>query len=107
MRFICIDSAVIPTNIPLSILVSISLVLPPPPKSTPFPYTTLFRSSTEFEGGIDADVLDSRVSLELTAYRRSEENTSELQSRFDLVCRHLLEKNTVHYGSASTTFGCD
>src|SRR5215469_3260774 len=59
-----------------------------PPRSTLFPYTTLFRSAprgspccraTGCRGGVRRD-------------RRSEEHTSELQSRRDLVCRLLLEK---------------
>src|SRR5437868_8113657 len=86
------------------------------PKSTLFPYTTLFRSV----GGIASHLEDAvmRGSIEVksaaiqvghvtschkvadhvvagtSAYanRRSEEHTSELQSRFDLVCRLLLEK---------------
>src|SRR5438067_3929041 len=83
-----------------------------PPRSTLFPYTTLFRSqqdlvafdgpelaahlhvaaqrprlAADFVGGAIADgaQIDARE-------RRSEEHTSELQSRFDLVCRLLLEK---------------
>src|SRR5438105_11292706 len=61
-----------------------------PPRSTLFPYTTLFRSSTR------AGVLhDDRLAARQVAERpiaRSEEHTSELQSRVDLVCRLLLEK---------------
>src|SRR5438067_6970842 len=64
----------------------------PPPRSTLFPYTTLFRSHRQprfdrarrGEGG-----RDRRLHAE---GKRSEEHTSELQSRFDLVCRLLLEK---------------
>src|SRR5206468_10111777 len=79
----------------------------PPPRSTLFPYTTLFRSvdvdvvkarHQAFEDVGDA-VLESLVELQLEAgefghrrHRRSEEHTSELQSRSDLVCRLLLEK---------------
>src|SRR5690349_23554838 len=97
-------------------------MIPPPPTSTLFPYTTLFRS-----GHLDLQVQDAvELSLELThqdiqrfglrnrarkavddeprgavglaqavadhADHRSEEHTSELQSRRDLVCRLLLEK---------------
>src|SRR5438874_3890345 len=93
-------------------------MIPPPPRSTLFPYTTLFRSQN-LPGGTDfrellrtgksalrprgckrMNVLD-RFSLRdkvviLTGgaglYGRSEEHTSELQSRRDLVCRLLLEK---------------
>src|SRR5438105_8341090 len=63
-----------------------------PPRSTLFPYTTLFRST------ISSSRLRRRFSetklLRPTSKRalRSEEHTSELQSRVDLVCRLLLEK---------------
>src|SRR5690348_18023227 len=71
-----------------------------PPRSTLFPYTTLFRSGDEFavlvEGiasqrGVErlADTLIDTLALPLT---RSEEHTSELQSPVHLVCRLLLEK---------------
>src|SRR2546430_9739694 len=77
-----------------------------PPRSTLFPYTTLFRSSaieeqaralelplsvrTSFQGA----ALAFRASLanELLLILRSEEHTSELQSQSNLVCRLLLEK---------------
>src|SRR5437588_6930041 len=62
-----------------------------PPRSTLFPYTTLFRS---LPGGADDVGGDRRPqALSLHAVRsRSEEHTSELQSHSDLVCRLLLEK---------------
>src|SRR5207247_3013882 len=95
----------------------------PPPTSTLFPYTTLFRShlAEELEGVVAAGLVD-RAERGLDALRllvrqaagpdhldqlrqgrgvdlrpvgrdpRSEEHTSELQSRVDLVCRLLLEK---------------
>src|SRR2546430_10728101 len=84
-----------------------------PPRSTLFPYTTLFRSSTlvleDVRVGADAvigqvdhgwDVLGPTLqraavgaSAEmLGASRRSEEHTSELQSQSNIVCRLLLEK---------------
>src|SRR5437868_9514282 len=59
-----------------------------PPRSTLFPYTTLFRS-VEPSGCWRSS--DSHIS-EIAVFSRSEEHTSELQSRFDLVCRLLLEK---------------
>src|SRR5438309_5471308 len=62
-----------------------------PPRSTLFPYTTLFRS--------DVRMVQRRGRLRLTletrhelGVGRSEEHTSELQSQFHLVCRLLLEK---------------
>src|SRR5206468_11734940 len=97
-------------------------LLPPPPSSTLFPYTTLFRSPDRVivtEGDplgtqtadllmkarlIDAKAIKGKVkALEAVAQAflrgnsfcgpdRSEEHTSELQSRSDLVCRLLLEK---------------
>src|SRR5437868_11277591 len=65
-----------------------------PPRSTLFPYTTLFRSGSDagFEGTASGDpMLRLHVVLRGNGLR-SEEHTSELQSRFDLVCRLLLEK---------------
>src|SRR5438477_8321058 len=74
-------------------------MLPRPPRSTLFPYTTLFRSLHQrliaFETlgraalpkhGADAKVVQQEVPS------RSEEHTSELQSHVNLVCRLLLEK---------------
>src|SRR5439155_16438819 len=77
------------------------LMLWRPPVSTLFPYTTLFRSHPEFEGvrgGHAQQFPCTKCSLEHpavlgTALRtRSEEHTSELQSRGHIVCRLLLEK---------------
>src|SRR5699024_12671865 len=87
----------------------------PPPTPTLFPYTTLFRScgrsakmtvDTASEIGaltttppvkVDATFTgDEEVSFALTRRARSEEHTSELQSRFDLVCRLLLEKKKIY-----------
>src|SRR5712692_1016667 len=58
-----------------------------PPRSTLFPYTTLFRSHREG----DARIQDPYC-LRCQPQVRSEEHTSELQSQFHLVCRLLLEK---------------
>src|SRR5206468_285003 len=59
-----------------------------PPRSTLFPYTTLFRSVFVRRRGIPIHPCDAQVVF----VGRSEEHTSELQSRSDLVCRLLLEK---------------
>src|SRR5688572_31639585 len=89
-----------------------------PPRSTLFPYTTLFRSIaySELKARIESgqikhvvlipnniralvvDSLQSKLGVEeLTAVRvRSEEHTSELQSQSNLVCRLLLEKKKKH-----------
>src|SRR5215813_14740422 len=66
------------------------LMIRRPPRSTLFPYTTLFRASTETAGRRSCSPSSCRAS----APRRSEEHTSELQSRPHLVCRLLLEKKT-------------
>src|SRR5687768_18248494 len=90
------------------------LMLRRPPRSTLFPYTTLFRSQRNHDllrdsfddvghsvvkrqrdGGTDAlDIGDIR----LVGGWRSEEHTSELQSRLHLVCRLLLEKKKNEHG---------
>src|SRR3712207_8084748 len=70
-----------------------------PPRSTLFPYTTLFRSLVEahfhptYFNVAALEDLDIKYPVEY----RSEEHTSELQSRQYLVCRLLLEKNNISY----------
>src|SRR5438034_1562653 len=61
-----------------------------PPRSTLFPYTTLFRSG--HGAGRRWESLPARDGRSAGRQRRSEEHTSELQSHSDLVCRLLLEK---------------
>src|SRR5690349_25061890 len=80
------------------------IMIRPPPRSTLFPYTTLFRSPPLASFAVDdpdAAALTTLFIQELLGrgflasdrfYARSEEHTSELQSRRDLVCRLLLEK---------------
>src|SRR5258708_14278239 len=67
-----------------------------PPRSTLFPYTTLFRSDQYFRFGSSVRAISRTSSAILTSRRRSgersEEHTSELQSPDHLVCRLLLEK---------------
>src|SRR5256885_3782162 len=82
-----------------------------PPRSTLFPYTTLFRSHflsslcqsfTTALGDADPDVINSppaRSALPSTCGGRSEEHTSELQSPCNLVCRLLLEKKKKTYNT--------
>src|SRR5947209_9156942 len=65
-------------------------MLRPPPRSTLFPYTTLFRSRNQKKSRWSGDRIDS--ALVSAGRNRSEEHTSELQSRQYLVCRLLLEK---------------
>src|SRR2546421_9388750 len=80
------------------------LMIRRPPRSTLFPYTTLFRSRpvssrvsttrtvTASPGGVCVCWLRPRPVCRAAHTPRSEEHTSELQSRSDLVCRLLLEK---------------
>src|SRR5690349_23479957 len=72
-----------------------------PPRSTLFPYTTLFRSRDRGRVGALGDLQRG----DRGGRHRSEEHTSELQSRRDLVCRLLLEKkkyNTKHSAPKTT-----
>src|SRR5256885_6654442 len=67
-----------------------------PPRSTLFPYTTLFRSASRTPGSGAAPPGLDRASQGVDSHReRSEEHTSELQSPCNLVCRLLLEKKKV------------
>src|SRR2546422_1204079 len=63
-----------------------------PPRSTLFPYTTLFRSLTAGILTQHEHVTFAAQLVHARAVVRSEEHTSELQSRLHLVCRLLLEK---------------
>src|SRR6266704_1994193 len=65
------------------------LMIPRPPRSTLFPYTTLFRSHATRRAYPNARAFGRGGQA---GGGRSEEHTSELQSRFELVCRLLLEK---------------
>src|SRR2546430_11821945 len=81
-----------------------------PPRSTLFPYTTLFRSIAE-NAQLRVDMLPPRSKLQLGFLEvgaRSEEHTSELQSQSNLVCRLLLEKNktTSEFSEGSHTHLC-
>src|SRR3989440_3312239 len=86
-----------------------------PPRSTLFPYTTLFRSSgfgslfsnRALAGADNARLLANIVGASVRSrgallFDRSEEHTSELQSRSDLVCRLLLEKKKTHVSTPGT-----
>src|SRR5205809_6635651 len=86
----------------LALFVSFFLLTRRPPRSTLFPYTTLFRSIEELRecGAIAAiegieprrELMRGRCINAFNSGDRSEEHTSELQSRLHLVCRLLLEK---------------
>src|SRR2546430_7686386 len=68
-----------------------------PPRSTLFPYTTLFRSPGDQSRDRDPAVRsnDHRPDADPRRVPRSEEHTSELQSQSNLVCRLLLEKKNI------------
>src|SRR2546430_3062492 len=69
------------------------LMIRRPPRSTLFPYTTLFRSLAATGRAADWEMsLDTRLVSSDAGRSRSEEHTSELQSQSNLVCRLLLEK---------------
>src|SRR5438046_7086551 len=93
----------------LPLLFALSVLLtPPPPRSTLFPYTTLFRSQHHAAGRRDAGAADHLPhhhsgrhpgrSARAAEGKRSEEHTSELQSLTNLVCRLLLEKKNITKG---------
>src|SRR2546422_5777193 len=73
-----------------------------PPRSTLFPYTTLFRSLTRISGEFEKVKVETltedfaRIVKGSPEDGRSEEHTSELQSRLHLVCRLLLEKKKLN-----------
>src|SRR3712207_7050782 len=89
------------------------LMIRRPPRSTLFPYTTLFRSSVSQRSARDglpqsttqrSTPSPSRLrTRERSSCRRSEEHTSELQSRQYLVCRLLLEKKKKNHQANSLT----
>src|SRR2546430_8071953 len=77
-----------------------------PPRSTLFPYTTLFRSRFFFGGGGGFDFVvtfDFVATAVVVAAERSEEHTSELQSQSNLVCRLLLEKKKKYTHTGCTS----
>src|SRR2546430_10031978 len=76
------------------------LMIRRPPRSTLFPYTTLFRSASEAKYDLTPEFLGEALSKGDECYR-SEEHTSELQSQSNLVCRLLLEKKKKHRYSSS------
>src|SRR5574344_2401741 len=73
------------------------LMIRRPPRSTLFPYTTLFRSVGQSREGSQQCFCSSRK----FSWQRSEEHTSELQSPDHLVCRLLLEKKKTNTGPAT------
>src|SRR5258707_14461141 len=86
------------SNDSMCLYVYFFLMIRRPPRSTLFPYTTLFRSVTVVPGvsvafGVEVEALAvAELRRQTQPIHRSEEHTSELQSRQYLVCRLLLEK---------------
>src|SRR5438105_11050152 len=86
-------------------------MIPPPPRSTLFPYTTLFRSAlaqAHHARPPDSSRLYAEFAYGAASWTqpRSEEHTSELQSRVDLVCRLLLEKKKINEDGLANS-NCD
>src|SRR5258705_7156860 len=75
-----------------------------PPRSTLFPYTTLFRSVDRFPHLISTPGFDPAPFITAGVWVRSEEHTSELQSLRHLVCRLLLEKKKKYVQHARRTY---
>src|SRR2546430_6021017 len=86
-----------------------------PPRSTLFPYTTLFRSQADGPGGDASAAAQGRARGDggdppavhaggVPRHARSEEHTSELQSQSNLVCRLLLEKKKREHTSVSKSY---
>src|SRR2546429_4490991 len=79
-----------------------------PPRSTLFPYTTLFRSVADAIAAVDKQSAEMEGAAQSNFFglppggKRSEEHTSELQSRLHLVCRLLLEKKKTSDWTFST-----
>src|SRR3712207_8496819 len=89
-----------------------------PPRSTLFPYTTLFRSGIAGRVDLDGEQVDVHAAhvgrdgdgkldgdRHILERHRSEEHTSELQSRQYLVCRLLLEKKNTYHPPLLTSLG--
>src|SRR2546430_3587297 len=80
-----------------------------PPRSTLFPYTTLFRSrlaerNHEVRARVGRLIVGLAVEVLVLEEERSEEHTSELQSQSNLVCRLLLEKKKKRRHDSSSAF---
>src|SRR5207244_13332398 len=98
------------THICSSILSFFFLMIRRPPRSTLFPYTTLFRSTPRgalrLAGPalVSADAMSRQLGLMTQLHERSEEHTSELQSPDHLVCRLLLEKKKKKKNNTTTDY---
>src|SRR6202521_6325109 len=90
------EIVVIAASVSVDVVLFFFLMIRRPPRSTLFPYTTLFRSK-------HLTPVQQKTACEILRYWsqvfRSEEHTSELQSPQNIVCRLLLEKKKTHAGS--------
>src|SRR2546427_7903889 len=92
---------------PLFLFFFFFLMIRRPPRSTLFPYTTLFRSFGPITFVEKLGVVDEH-NLGIVAFlQRSEEHTSELQSQSNLVCRLLLEKKKKHSVNSNLSNLCN
>src|SRR2546430_15367293 len=91
MTISCVKSIITILNLNRPYFFFFFLMIRRPPRSTLFPYTTLFRSNHILLRGNQPAAVDRMREL-LARTVRSEEHTSELQSQSNLVCRLLLEK---------------
>src|SRR5437763_5328913 len=107
----CVAPSVTKSDIPCLVhMPLVFLMIRPPPRSTLFPYTTLFRSLRDVLQTVPRHSLGAGISAKVprfgtkvhAGYKRSEEHTSELQSPMYLVCRLLLEKKNPCTRSSST-----
>src|SRR2546430_381662 len=118
-RYLCRHTC----SLPLLVIFFFFLMIRRPPRSTLFPYTTLFRSldtvaaygeqlsslmcSAAFRcAGVPTVHVDARKVMLTDDQFRSEEHTSELQSQSNLVCRLLLEKKKKYYTALVCRFPC-
>src|SRR5438477_12404038 len=84
-------------HVPFNFRLFLFLIMRRPPRSTLFPYTTLFRSlpAASCVALLVADLHAQGAERVKIGHERSEEHTSELQSHVKIVCRLLLEKKKI------------
>src|SRR2546430_5417055 len=112
MRYVMVSLLFLLCLVIFFLLFFFFLMIRRPPRSTLFPYTTLFRSAPPEAEAARLGTRVHRVSarhelafpqrLARSRPPRSEEHTSELQSQSNLVCRLLLEKKKIHSGTETT-----
>src|SRR5436309_6094028 len=103
------DATPIVMQFTVLILFFFFLMIRRPPRSTLFPYTTLFRAAAAWPAArqLRAGPRAPRAARTGPLPHRSEEHTSELQSRENLVCRLLLEKKKKRMNYLNHSYTCD